>query len=102
MQFDWDKNKAEPNLSKQPVSFEEAKTIFDDSLYVEFYDPNYLEGVDIMLFKGIKKGKIIELLEKVDFPDNEEVLVEIREVNGFWSALPTVKNERKKAVNPRD
>ncbi|MBE8994835.1 BrnT family toxin [Microcystis aeruginosa] len=43
MQFDWDKNKAERNLSKQPVSFEEAKTVFDDSLYVEFYDPNYLK-----------------------------------------------------------
>ena len=40
-----------------------------------------------MLVKGIKKGKTIELLEEVDFPDNEEVLVEIREVNNFWSAL---------------
>ena len=87
MQFDWDKNKAKRNLSKQPVSFEEAKTIFDDSLYVDFYDPEHLEGVDIMLVKGIKKGKIIELLEEVDFPDNEEILVEIREVNDFWSAL---------------
>jgi len=34
-----------------------------------------------MLVKGIKKGKTIELLEEVDFPDNEELLVEIREVN---------------------
>jgi len=50
-------------LSKHEVSFESAKTVFDDSLYVEFYAPNYLEGVDIMLVKGIKKGKIIELLE---------------------------------------
>ena len=83
-------------------SFEEAKTVFDDPLYVDFYDPEHLEGVDIMLVKGIKKGKIIELLEAVDFPDNEDLLVEIREVNDFWSALPTVKNERKKAVNPRD
>ena len=40
-----------------------------------------------MLAKGIKKGKTIELLEEVDFPDNEELLVEIREVNNFWSAL---------------
>ena len=37
-----------------------------------------------------KKGKIIELLEAVYFPDNEDVLVEIREVNDFWSALPSV------------
>lgn len=40
-----------------------------------------------MFVKGIKKGKIIELLEEVDFPDNQEVLVEIREVKDFWSAL---------------
>ena len=40
-----------------------------------------------MLVKGIKKGKTIELLEEVDFPDNEELLVEIRKVNDFWSAL---------------
>ncbi|HEY9297582.1 MAG TPA: hypothetical protein VIQ31_14680 [Phormidium sp.] len=40
-----------------------------------------------MFVKGIKRGKIIELLEEVDFPDNQEVLVEIRGVNDFWSAL---------------
>lgn len=40
-----------------------------------------------MFVKGIKRGKIIELLEEVDFPDNQEILVEIREVNDFWSAL---------------
>ena len=40
-----------------------------------------------MLVKGIKKGKTIELSEEVDFPDNEELLVEIREANDFWSAL---------------
>lgn len=27
-----------------------------------------------MFVKGIKKGKIIELLEEIDFPDRQEVL----------------------------
>ncbi|MBE9142259.1 hypothetical protein [Planktothrix mougeotii] len=40
-----------------------------------------------MFVKAIKRGKIIELLEEVDFPDNQEMLIEIREVNDFWSAL---------------
>lgn len=40
-----------------------------------------------MFVKGIKKGKIIELLEDVNLPDNQEVLVEIKEVKDFWSAL---------------
>jgi uncharacterized DUF497 family protein len=38
MEFKWDKNKAVSNLSKHEVSFEEAKTVFSDPLYVDFYD----------------------------------------------------------------
>ena len=41
MACEWDKNKAVTNLSKHGVSFEEAKTVFDDSLYVDFYDPDH-------------------------------------------------------------
>ncbi|MBD1905428.1 BrnT family toxin [Funiculus sociatus GB2-A5] len=40
MRFEWDENKAASNLSKHGVSFEEAKTVFDDPLYVDFYDPD--------------------------------------------------------------
>ncbi|MDY7005096.1 MAG: hypothetical protein SWX82_14430 [Cyanobacteriota bacterium] len=28
----------------------------------------------------------MELLEKVNLPDNQEILIEIKEVNDFWSA----------------
>jgi uncharacterized protein len=41
MEYNWDKNKAIANLSKHGVSFEEAKTVFDDPLYVDFYDPDH-------------------------------------------------------------
>ena len=41
MNFDWDKNKAASNLSKHRVSFDEAKTVFNDPLYVDFYDPDH-------------------------------------------------------------
>ena len=40
-----------------------------------------------MFVKGIKKGKTIELLEELNFPDEEELLLEVRQVNDFWSAL---------------
>jgi hypothetical protein len=40
-----------------------------------------------MFVKGIKRGRFIELLEEVSLPDNQEILVEIRENNDFWSAL---------------
>jgi uncharacterized protein len=43
MKFKWDPSKAERNLSKHGVSFEEAKTVFRDPLYVDFYDPDHSE-----------------------------------------------------------
>jgi uncharacterized DUF497 family protein len=33
--------KAESNVEKHGVSFEEAATIFSDPLYVDFYDPDH-------------------------------------------------------------
>ena len=41
MAYEWDSNKAVTNLAKHGVSFEEAKTVFDDPLYVDFYDPDH-------------------------------------------------------------
>ena len=38
MQFEWNERKAARNLAKHRVSFEEAKTVFDAPLYVDFYD----------------------------------------------------------------
>ncbi len=32
MEFEWDEEKAPVNLAKHGVSFEEAKTVFDDPL----------------------------------------------------------------------
>jgi uncharacterized protein len=52
MRFDWDENKAASNLSKHGVSFEEAKTVFDDPLYVDFYDPAHSEEEDRYLIVG--------------------------------------------------
>jgi uncharacterized DUF497 family protein len=41
MQFEWDSEKVTANLSKHGVSFDEARTVFDDPLYVDFYDPDH-------------------------------------------------------------
>ena len=41
MEFEWDEEKAAANLTKHGISFEEAKTVFDDPLYVDFYDPDH-------------------------------------------------------------
>ncbi|GAP98116.1 BrnT family toxin [Leptolyngbya sp. NIES-2104] len=60
MQFEWDEVKAVRNLSKHGVSFEEAKTVFDDPLYVDFYDSDHSEEEDRYLIIGqSKRGRLL-------------------------------------------
>jgi uncharacterized protein len=40
MEFEWNPEKAASNQEKHSVSFEEAATVFDDSLSLTFPDPD--------------------------------------------------------------
>lgn len=60
MQFSWYPNKAATNLRKHTVSFEEAETVFDDPLYVDFYDPDHSENEDRYLVVGkSRQGRLL-------------------------------------------
>jgi uncharacterized protein len=60
MKFDWDENKASSNLLKHGVSFEEAKTVFDDVLYVDFYDPDHSDNEERYLIVGeSSRGRLL-------------------------------------------
>jgi len=52
MKFEWDENKAAKSFAKHGVSFKEAKTVFDDPLYVDFYDPHHSKDEDRYLIVG--------------------------------------------------
>jgi len=39
--FEWDEAKAASNAAKHGVTFSEAKTVFDDPLFVDYYDPDH-------------------------------------------------------------
>jgi uncharacterized protein len=52
MQFEWDENKARLNFSKHGISFEEARTVFDDPLYVDFYDPDHSDEENRYIILG--------------------------------------------------
>ena len=39
--FEWHEDKAKENLRKHKVSFEEAKTVFNDSLSITIVDPEH-------------------------------------------------------------
>ncbi|MCU0568117.1 MAG: BrnT family toxin [Oculatellaceae cyanobacterium Prado106] len=60
MQFEWNESKAARNLSKHGVSFEEAETVFDESLYVDFYDPDHCEDEERYLIVGASnRGRLL-------------------------------------------
>ena len=41
MQFEWDESKADSNLKKHGVSFQEAASVFRDPLAMTFDDPDH-------------------------------------------------------------
>jgi len=41
VEFEWDKEKADSNLEKHGVDFDEASTVFDDLFNIDFYDPKH-------------------------------------------------------------
>ena len=60
MKYEWDENKAVKNLAKHGVSFAEAKTIFDDPLYVDFYDLDHSEDEERYLIVGeSNRGRLL-------------------------------------------
>jgi uncharacterized DUF497 family protein len=50
--FYWDENKAKSNLIKHKISFEEAKTVFDDDNARLIYDPDHSEDEDRFILLG--------------------------------------------------
>jgi uncharacterized protein len=60
MEFEWDEGKAESNLIKHGISFDDAQTVFNDPLYVDFYDPDHSEDEDRYLIIGeSNRGRLL-------------------------------------------
>jgi uncharacterized DUF497 family protein len=55
IKFEWNPSKAQSNLKKHGVSFEEAKSIFYDELAIQFYDNDNSESEDRFIMLGISK-----------------------------------------------
>ncbi len=52
MEFEWDRGKAKKNLTKHKVSFEEAMTVFYDSLSATFDDPDHSTDEERLITTG--------------------------------------------------
>ncbi len=53
IRFEWDPLKAQKNVIKHKVSFNEAVTVFSDELAIEFYDDEHSEWEERFLLLGI-------------------------------------------------
>ncbi|MCZ8226060.1 MAG: BrnT family toxin [Microcystis sp. LE19-84.1B] len=60
MLFDWDEEKAKRSLAKHGVSFDEAKSVFYDSLFLTFADPEHSLGERRFIIMGESaKGRLL-------------------------------------------
>lgn len=58
--FEWDEKKAKANLKKHKVSFEEAKTVFNDPFEITFPDPDHSVTEQRYLSIGLSsKGRVL-------------------------------------------
>jgi uncharacterized protein len=55
MEFEWNPDKAASNQEKHSVSFEEAATVFDNSLSLTFPDPDHSTNKQRYIIIGISQ-----------------------------------------------
>lgn len=83
--FEWDNNKALANLKKHGVSFEEASTVFGDTLSVTVPDPLHSRAEDRFVTIGMSSsGKLLVVVHS-DHGDRIRII----------SARPATTKERK-------
>lgn len=73
--FEWDTQKAEANLKKHKVSFEEAKTIFNDPLLITFPDEEHSEAEERFISIGMSVTNRILLAVHTEREATEDLLI---------------------------
>jgi uncharacterized DUF497 family protein len=85
MEFDWDPRKAEENLKRHGVSFDEARTVFGDPLAKTFYDPKHSENEERYISMGMSVQGRTLFVNHTDRGDKTRII----------SARLVTKTERK-------
>jgi uncharacterized DUF497 family protein len=66
MEFEWDEAKAEANFRKHGVSFDEAATVFADTLSLTGYDPDHSVSEDRYITMGLSAGGRLLVVSHTD------------------------------------
>jgi uncharacterized DUF497 family protein len=88
-EFEWDDEKADSNLKKHRVGFEEAATIFNDPKIATIPDPDHSEDED--RFVSIGMSVVVRLLTVIHTYRKERIRL--------ISARKATKAEKKKYEN---
>lgn len=87
LQFEWDEPKASSNITKHGVSFEEAKTVFDDDFARLIPDPDHSEQEERFILLGM--SYTLKILTVVHCYRDKEGIIRI------ISARRSTKNEER-------
>jgi len=73
VEFEWDHAKAESNLKKHGVSFEEARSVFYDDLAVQFFDESLGEETRFILLGRSNLSRVLVVVH-CERGENDEIL----------------------------
>ena len=85
MKFEWDAAKAADNVAKHGVSFEEAATVFRDTLSVTGLDPDHSIDEERLVIFGVSPSGRLLVVAHTERGDTIRII----------SARPTTPTERK-------
>ena len=85
--FAWDRTKAESNLKKHKISFEEAQTVFSDPNARMIFDPEHSGDEDRFILLGISSGLTLSVVCHCYIEDDMAIRI--------ISARKANKNEQK-------
>jgi len=87
IKFEWDSIKADSNIKKHGISFEEAKSVFYDEFAIQFYQNDNMEGEDRFLMLGLSTTHKVLMICHCERDSGNIVRI--------ISARKATKNERK-------
>lgn len=79
MNFDWDNDKAEANITKHGVSFLEAASVFEDDLSITFPDPDHSIDEERLIIMGHSNRGRLLFVSHTD-QNNQTRIISAREV----------------------
>ena len=73
-EFEWNETKAEANVGRHGVSFEEASTVFGDPLAVLLPDPDHSQGEERFLVLGMSSRQRVLVVSHAERPPRTRLI----------------------------